>query len=184
VPFTDGKKGLNILIDLKEALASEGKNLISYFEKAVTLSLIDEAWKHHLRAVDDLKQEVQLASYEQKDPIVIYKKEAFNLFSEMMGEVNREIASFLFKGQVPQSDGEQVRNAEQEKQKAFAKKIQVGRGEIMTGANPDNGQQQPQQQEVEPKQEPIRVGDKTGRNDPCPCGSGKKFKNCHGTDMV
>ena len=184
VPFTDGKKGLNILIDLKEALASEGKNLISYFEKAVTLSLIDEAWKHHLRAVDDLKQEVQLASYEQKDPIVIYKKEAFNLFSEMMGEVNREIASFLFKGQVPQSDGEQVRNAEQEKQKAFAKKIQVGRGEIMTGANPDNGQQQPQQQEVEPKQEPIRVGDKTGRNDPCPCGSGKKFKNCHGKDMV
>ena len=183
VPYTDGKKGLNILIDLQDALATEGKNLISYFEKAVTLSLIDEAWKHHLRTVDDLKQEVQLASYEQKDPIVIYKKEAFNLFSEMIGSVNRDIASFLFKGQVPQADPEHVRNAEQEKQKAFAKKIQVGRGEMMTGANPDNGQhQQPQQEEKKP--EPIRVGDKTGRNDPCPCGSGKKFKNCHGKDAV
>jgi preprotein translocase subunit SecA len=180
VPFTDGKKGLNVLIDLDSALKNEGKDLISYFEKAVTLALIDEEWKHHLRAVDDLKQEVQLASYEQKDPIVIYKKEAFNLFSSMMGGVNRDIASFLFKGQVPQADENQVRNAEQEKQKAFAKKIQEGRGEMMSG-NSDSGQ--PPQQEVEKKQEPIRVGDKVGRNDPCPCGSGKKFKNCHGKEV-
>jgi preprotein translocase subunit SecA len=186
VPYTDGKKGLNIYIDLDKVLKSEGRDLNSYFEKAITLSLIDEAWKHHLRAVDDLKQEVQLASYEQKDPIVIYKKEAFNLFSAMVGEVNRDIASFLFKGQVPQTEAP-VRNAEQEKQKAFARKIQEGRGELEAPAQ-ENGnpvqQQQPQQQEVKEKQEPIRVGDKVGRNDPCPCGSGKKFKNCHGKDVI
>ncbi|HLP21000.1 MAG TPA: SEC-C metal-binding domain-containing protein, partial [Chitinophagales bacterium] len=188
VPFTDGKKGLNIYIDLQKVIADEGKDLNSYFEKAITLSLIDEAWKHHLRAVDDLKQEVQLASYEQKDPIVIYKKEAFNLFSDMIGSVNREIASFLFKGQVPQADPQQqVRNAEQEKQKAFANKIQVGRGEVENNApvaNNNGPQNQPPQQEPQIKQEPIRVGDKVGRNDPCPCGSGKKFKNCHGKDVL
>jgi len=183
IPFTDGKRGMNILVDLQKTLKADGKDLTSYFEKAITLSLIDEAWKHHLRAVDDLKQEVQLASYEQKDPLVIYKKEAFNLFSSMMATVNRDIASFLFKGQVPQVETP-VRNAEQQQQKAFAKKIQEGRGEIMTsGNNNENGQQQPQQ-EVERKQEPVRVGDKVGRNDPCPCGSGKKYKNCHGKEAV
>lgn len=181
VPFTDGKRGLNILIDLAKAVKSEGKDLNTYFEKAITLSLIDEAWKHHLRAVDDLKQEVQLASYEQKDPIVIYKKEAFNLFSVMIGSVNRDIASFLFKGQVPQADPEHVRNAEQEKQKAFARKIQEGRGDLVESSNSANNQQP--QQEVEKKLEPIRVGDKVGRNDPCPCGSGKKFKSCHGKEV-
>ena len=98
----------------------------------------------------------------------------------MIGSVNRDIASFLFKGQVPQGDGDNVRNAEQEKQKTFAKRIQEGRGEIMDG-NPSGGPQPPQQ-EVEKKMEPIRVGDKVGRNDPCPCGSGKKFKNCHGKE--
>jgi preprotein translocase subunit SecA len=179
IPFGDGKRGMNVVVDLQKTLNTQGKDLTSYFEKAITLSLIDEAWKHHLRAVDDLKQEVQLASYEQKDPLVIYKKEAFNLFSAMIGTVNRDIASFLFKGQVPQLESP-VRDAEHEKQKAFAKKIQEGRGEIMTG-NPQNGQEQ-SQQEIERKQEPVRVGDKVGRNDPCPCGSGKKYKNCHGKE--
>lgn len=185
VPYSDGKKQMTIFVDLEKALQSQGKDLNAYFEKAITLSLIDEAWKHHLRAVDDLKQEVQLATFEQKDPIVIYKKEAFNLFSGMIAEVNREIAYFLFKGQVPQADPEQVRNAEAERQKAFAQKIQVGRGEIenpqVNQAN-DGGQPLPPQQEPERKLEPIRVGEKIGRNDPCPCGSGKKFKNCHGKD--
>ncbi len=187
VPYTDGKKGLYIFIDLTKALNSGGKDLNTYFEKAITLWLIDEAWKHHLRAVDDLKQEVQLASYEQKDPIVIYKKEAFNLFSAMVSEVNRDIASFLFKGFIPQEQAP-VRNVELEKQKAFAKKIQEGRGEmentVQNAPNVDATQNQPQQQEVKEKQEPIRVGDKIGRNDPCPCGSGKKFKNCHGKDAL
>src|SRR5581483_9698302 len=120
----DSKHGVNVYVDLEKSIKNEGKDFASNFEKAVTLALIDEAWKHHLRAVDDLKQEVQLASYEQKDPLVIYKQEAFNLFSDMIGTVNREIASHLFKGQVPQNDSEQVRNAEQQKEKAYAKKIQ------------------------------------------------------------
>jgi len=182
VPYGDSKKTLNIYVDLEDIIANGGKDLSGYFEKAITLSLIDEAWKHHLRAVDDLKQEVQLASYEQKDPIVIYKKEAFNLFSGMIGEVNREISSFLFKGQVPQAEPpQQLKSAEQQKEKAFAKKIQEGRGDMMDG-NTDNGQQV--QREIEKKQEPVRVGEKVGRNDPCPCGSGKKYKNCHGKDAA
>ena len=184
IPYGDSKKTLNIYVDLENVIETGGKEIQGYFEKAITLSLIDEAWKHHLRAVDDLKQEVQLASYEQKDPIVIYKKEAFNLFSAMIGEVNREISSFLFKGQVPQAEApQQLKNAEAPKEKAFAKKIQEGRGDVMDG-NPANNQQQAPQQEVEKKQEPIRVGDKVGRNDPCPCGSGKKYKNCHGKDAA
>ncbi|HWB61969.1 MAG TPA: SEC-C metal-binding domain-containing protein, partial [Chitinophagales bacterium] len=181
IPFSDSKKGINVLVDLEGIIKSDGKSLQTYFEKAITLALIDEAWKHHLRAVDDLKQEVQLASYEQKDPLVIYKKEAFNLFAAMIGEVNRDIASFMFKGQVPQADPDQVRNAEQQKQKAYANKIKEGRGDLES--NPGGGPQAPQPQQEEKKLEPIRVGEKIGRNDPCPCGSGKKYKNCHGKDQ-
>jgi preprotein translocase subunit SecA len=184
--LSDGKKGVNILVDLAETLQNQGKTIVSQFEKSITLALIDEAWKHHLRAMDDLKQEVQLASYEQKDPLVIYKKEAFNLFTAMIGQVNRDIASFLFKAQLPQGDGsssEQVRNAENEKQKAFAKKIQEGRGSLEEPTLPQGEEQQVPQQAPVQRQEPVRVGPKVGRNDVCPCGSGKKFKNCHGKGM-
>lgn len=183
VPFSDGKRGMNILVNLEHVINNAGKDLTINFEKAITLSLIDDAWKHHLRAVDDLKQEVQLATYEQKDPLVIYKKEAFNLFSDMISNVNRDIASFLFKGTVPQADPEHVRNAENQRQKEYAKKIQEGRGDVENAPQQqgtDGGPQVPQQ--VEKKPEPIRVGPKVGRNDPCPCGSGKKFKNCHGKE--
>jgi len=186
IPLSDGKKGVNILVDLAETLQNQGKTIVSQFEKSITLALIDEAWKHHLRAMDDLKQEVQLASYEQKDPLVIYKKEAFNLFTTMIGQVNRDIASFLFKAQLPQGDGsssEQVRNAENEKQKAFAKKIQEGRGSLEESTLPQGEEQQVPQQAPVQRQEPVRVGPKVGRNDVCPCGSGKKFKNCHGKGM-
>lgn len=180
IPFSDGKRAMNIVVDLQKTITAAGKDLPTYFEKAITLALIDEAWKHHLRAVDDLKQEVQLASYEQKDPLVIYKKEAFNLFSSMIATVNRDIASFLFKGQVPQVETP-VKQAEPTPQKAFAKKIQEGRGEVM--ANPTGSEQEPQQQLPERKQEPVRVEKKIDRNAPCPCGSGKKYKKCHGKDL-
>lgn len=187
IPLNDGRRGMNVLVDLHEMIATEGKGLGGKFERVITLALIDDAWKHHLRAVDDLKQEVQLASYEQKDPIVIYKKEAFNLFSSMISSVNREIASFLFKGQVPQADPQQVRNMEQaqQEQQQYAKKIQEGRGEVEGDPSmQQNGGPQAPQQQVEKKPEPVRVGPKVGRNDPCPCGSGKKFKSCHGKDIV
>lgn len=180
IPFSDGKRAMNIVVDLQKTITAAGKDLPTYFEKAITLALIDEAWKHHLRAVDDLKQEVQLASYEQKDPLVIYKKEAFNLFSSMIATVNRDIASFLFKGQVPQVETP-VRQAEPTTQKAFAKKIQEGRGEVM--GNPASGEPEQQQQQPERKQEPVRVEKKIDRNAPCPCGSGKKYKKCHGKDL-
>lgn len=186
IPLNDGRRGMNVLVDLQEMIATNGKGLGGKFERVITLALIDDAWKHHLRAVDDLKQEVQLASYEQKDPIVIYKKEAFNLFSSMISTVNRDIASFLFKGQVPQAEPtQQLRNAEQVQQEQYAKKIQEGRGEVEgdPSAQQNGGPQAPQQQ-VEKKPEPVRVGPKVGRNDPCPCGSGKKFKSCHGKDIV
>lgn len=178
IPYSDGKRGINILVNLEKAIKNDGKDIFIQFEKTITLSLIDEAWKHHLRAVDDLKQEVQLATYEQKDPLVIYKKEAFNLFSEMVSNVNREIASFLFKGTVPQADPEHVRNAENQQQKQFAKRIQEGRGSMDAVQQTGNSPQAPQQ--IEKKTEPVRVGPKVGRNDLCPCGSGKKYKNCHG----
>lgn len=180
IPFTDGKRGFNVVVDLTATIENNGKELIQEFEKNITLALIDEEWKHHLRAVDDLKQEVQLATYEQKDPIVIYKKEAFNLFSAMISNVNRDIASFLFKGQIPQADPNQMRQAESQ-QSAYAKKIQEGRGSIEP--NPAVPQENEAHQNVEKKQEPIRVGDRVGRNDPCPCGSGKKYKKCHGKDL-
>jgi preprotein translocase subunit SecA len=182
VPFSDGKRGINVLVNLEHVIGNDGKDLHVNFEKAITLALIDEAWKHHLRAVDDLKQEVQLATYEQKDPLVIYKKEAFNLFTTMISNINRDIASFLFKGNVPQADPEYVRNAESQKKKEFAKKIQEGRGSLedAPSANATNPQAPPK---AEKKPEPVRVGPKVGRNDPCPCGSGKKFKSCHGKDV-
>jgi preprotein translocase subunit SecA len=182
IPYTDTKRNISIVVDLQSTLANGGKNLVMELERSITLGLIDDAWKHHLRAMDDLKQEVQTASYEQKDPLVIYKKEAFNLFSSMVSEVNKEIASFMFKGRVPIADENQVKNAEQEKQKAFARKIQEGRGDEMS-SNTGGGEQNPQAQQVEKKAEPIRVGEKVGRNDPCPCGSGKKYKKCHGKHL-
>jgi preprotein translocase subunit SecA len=181
IPFSDGKRGFNVVVDLKETLSNSGKELIKEFEKNITLAIIDEEWKNHLRAVDDLKQEVQLATYEQKDPIVIYKKEAFNLFTNMISNVNRDIASFLFKGQLPQTEPGQMKEADQP-QKAYAKKIQEGRGALEQNPSSQSNEQQPQQP-IEKKPEPIRVGDKVGRNDLCPCGSGKKFKKCHGKDL-
>jgi preprotein translocase subunit SecA len=136
--------------------------------------VIDDAWKDHLRLMDDLKHEVQMAGYEQKDPLVIYKIESFNLFKGLMSSINKEITSFLFKGMIPVTEPEQVRAAQQE-QTSF-KGMRETRDDGM-----GDGSAAPQQaQEPVRKAEPIRVGEKIGRNDPCPCGSGKKYKQCHG----
>ncbi|MCW3125363.1 MAG: secA, partial [Bacteroidetes bacterium] len=181
IPFTDARRGVNIYVPLEEVVKNGGKDLMTYFEKNVALSLIDDAWKDHLRLMDDLKQEVQTAGYEQKDPLVIYKIESFNLFKSLISHINKEIASFLFKGMIPVSEPQKVKAAEQE-QTSF-KGLKESRNDV--GGSPSQGQvQQGQPQQAEPvkKLEPIRVGDKIGRNDPCPCGSGKKYKNCHGKD--
>ena len=182
VPFTDGKKGIQVIANLRKSYESKGKEVVHAFERGITLSIIDEAWKEHLREMDDLKQSVQGAVYEQKDPLLIYKFEAFGLFKKMMGEVNRDVISFLFKGSLPN----QQLNQAQAPQRTDYSRLREGRGAEMkapvngeNGTNGQTGNGQPQEQK---KLEPIRVGPKIGRNDPCPCGSGKKYKNCHGKD--
>jgi len=182
VPFTDGKKGLNVLAHLDKTLGSGGTELTNALEKSITLSVIDDAWKEHLRAMDDLKQSVQTAYLEQKDPLVIYKMEAFNLFNNMNNDVNKDIVSFLSHSSLPiQQENAQLKEGRQQKtdmSRLSANKDQVDDAGQDYGANekdyydPSGGA----------KQEPIKVGPKIGRNDPCPCGSGKKYKQCHGKD--
>lgn len=181
IPFTDGIHGINVYVELQPVIASNGANLREAFERAIALVLIDDAWKRHLRAMDDLKHEVQTAGYEQKDPLVIYKIEAFKLFQNMLSEVNKEIASFLFKGQLPKPESRQQPHEAKPPQQ-FAKRMSEGRGEV-EGATKPGSQVAQQANQPRPKVEPVRVGPKVGRNDPCPCGSGKKYKACHGKDM-
>jgi preprotein translocase subunit SecA len=176
VPFTDGKKHMQVLVNMDKTLATEGAELANALERSVTLGLIDEAWKEHLRAMDDLKQSVQTASYEQKDPLVIYKMEAFTLFSNMNAEVNRNIVEFLCHAGIPTEDGgQQMREGQQQKTDLSKMKTQH---ETVDAAGHNNDYIDP----TPVKQEPIRVEKIAGRNDPCPCGSGKKFKQCHGKE--
>ncbi len=180
VPFTDGKRGLQSLASLDKTLETEGVELINSLERSVTLGLIDDAWKEHLRAMDDLKQSVQTATYEQKDPLVIYKVEAFNLFSQMNGEVNKNIVSFLCHANIAVEQEAPVREGKQEK--TDLSKLRANKEEI-DNAGQDYAANENDYYDPSPvKQEPIRVEPKIGRNDPCPCGSGKKFKNCHGRE--
>jgi preprotein translocase subunit SecA len=146
------------------------KELAIAIEKGITLAIIDDEWKEHLREMDDLKQSVQNATYEQKDPLLVYKLESFELFKSMLGKVNKEISSFLFKGNLPVTYTDNVKAAEEER--TDLSKLKTGRSDLPAG----NNQQRTQ------KVEPVRVEKKVGRNDPCPCGSGKKYKQCHGKD--
>ena len=179
VPFTDGKKTIQVVTPLVEAYETEGKSISHYFEKNIILALIDNAWKEHLREMDDLKQSVQGAVYEQKDPLLIYKFEAFELFKQMIDRTNKETISFLMKGNLPQQNAQQrVQQAPQ--QQIENQKLQTSRTDHTGIAAPQarGGLQEPPQQK--PKLEPVRVEKKVGRNEPCPCGSGKKYKQCHG----
>ncbi len=171
VPFTDGKKALNILTPLEKNLQTEGKQIITEFEKNVSLAMIDESWKHHLRRMDDLKKEVQNASLEQKDPLLIYKLEAFELFKGLASEINRNVVSFLFKGNIATPDAQNVKT-NQEAQRTNLDNLQTSRNEA-----PDQNGAENQERRVA---EPVRAQPKVGRNEPCPCGSGKKYKACHG----
>lgn len=175
VPFTDGIKQVNAVVNLKKAFETQGAELIAAFERTITLALIDEAWKEHLREMDELKTSVQNAVYEQKDPLLIYKFESFNLFKKMLEEVNQDVLSFLFKGFIPAQDPNQVKEA-RPPQRTDMSKLKTSHEEAPT-SNTGNGAPPQQAQKV---QAPVRAEPKVGRNDPCPCGSGKKFKNCHG----
>jgi preprotein translocase subunit SecA len=180
VPFTDGKRGLQVLASMDKTLTTSGLELLNSLEKTVTLNLIDDEWKEHLRAMDDLKQSVQTATYEQKDPLVIYKVEAFTLFKNMDEEINKNIVSFLCHTTIPLENESQVKEGRQ--QKTDLSKMQ-SRKQDFDGSGTEPAPTENDYYDPTPvKQQPIVVGPKIGRNDPCPCGSGKKYKACHGKD--
>jgi len=175
VPVSDGKVAFNVLVNLDKNINSSGTTLVSQSEKSIALSLVDDAWKEHLRAMDDLKQSVQTATYEQKDPLVIYKMEAFEMFRKMDLEINHKLVQFLCHAHIPtESNG--VKEGRQ--QKTDLSKLSANRNEEVAG---ENGYHDPSEAQ---KQTPVQVGPKIGRNDACPCGSGKKYKACHGKDAV
>ena len=175
-PFTDGIRSVQVISNLRKAYESKGRDLILGFEKAVVLAMIDDSWKEHLRELDDLKQAVQNASLEQKDPLVIYKLESFNLFKEMIIKSNKEVISLLMKGGLPSENNQQTQaKFVQEQPKQKKEKLTESRDENIV--EEQNAQQKP-------KVQPIRVEAKIGRNDPCPCGSGKKYKSCHGQGIA
>ena len=165
VPFTDGVKTLNVATDLEKAYESKGKQLIQDFEKNISLAIIDDAWKTHLRKMDELKQSVQLAVHEQKDPLLIYKFEAFELFKEMIVQVNKDVISFLFKGELPQENQQQIREARQEKTNKNLKeqKDEIQNLDERSSISRAAGQTQGQQQQV--TETIVREQPKIGRND-------------------
>ena len=175
-PFTDGIRGVQVMTNLKRAYDTKGRELVLGFEKAVVLAMIDDSWKEHLRELDDLKQAVQNASLEQKDPLVIYKLESFNLFKEMIIKSNKEVISFLMKGGLPNEQN-------QRQQPRFTQNAPPPKKEKLVETRNENAVEE-QNAQQKPKPQPIRVDAKIGRNDPCPCGSGKKYKNCHGVGIA
>ena len=185
VPFSDGRKGLNVLVSLDKTLNSNGEELVHALEKTITLAVIDDAWKEHLRAMDDLKQSVQTAYLEQKDPLVIYKVEAFQQFKNMDAEVNKDIVTFLTHAAIPVQQ-ENAPLKEGRPQKTDYSKMRINKDEVDAAGEDYAANQRHRFQPGGPgtavKQEPVKVGPKIGRNDPCPCGSGKKYKNCHGKE--
>lgn len=172
VPISDGQRVYQIVTNLKKAYETGAKELIRSFSKSMILYIIDEHWKEHLREMDDLKQSVQNAAYEQKDPLLIYKFEAYELFKNMIDKMNRELVSLLMKAHIPLRDPSQIQEARQ-RQKLDMSKYETSRTDALQAG----------QNTQERNREPVRVEKKVGRNDPCPCGSGKKFKACHGRDL-
>ena len=179
VPITDGKLVYNIRCNLKEAYESECKVVVREFEKAILLHNIDDAWKENLRELDELKKSVQNASYEQKDPLLVFKLESVTLFDNMVNKINNTSVSTLMRGQIPVQTPEEVREAAPEPQHKQPKYTE-SHEDLSDGGAAEAAQRDTRER----RQEPI-VKEKTpGRNDPCPCGSGKKFKNCHGKGLV
>ena len=172
VPVGDGKRIYQVIVNIKKAYDSKGKELIRAINKTINLVMIDEYWKEHLRDMDDLKQSVQNATYEQKDPLLIYKFESFKLFSEMLEKIAREVLAFLLKAHIPlRQDQDKLDKAGSERRRTDLSNTQTSRPDLLT-------------QSAEPRSNaPVHVEKQVGRNDPCPCGSGKKYKHCHGKDL-
>jgi preprotein translocase subunit SecA len=175
VPISDGIKVFQVITNLKAAAETNGRELVRAYEKTVVLATIDEEWKEHLREMDELKQSVQNATYEQKDPLLVYKFESFELFRDMVTKVNRDVISTLMKGHIPIQDPDQVKEAER-RRRLDMNNMRASKSDFTQYSSSGGGDAQDRQR----KTEPVRVEKKVGRNDPCPCGSGKKYKLCHG----
>ena len=171
-PITDGVKTMNVICPVQKSYENGGREVQLSIEKNITLAIIDDMWKEHLRELDDLKTSVQNASYEQKDPLLIYKFESFNLFEKMLLDINRQIASFLSRASLPVKQESEMKEAQQPT--SNQRNLRTSRNDA------------PEAQRTAPREkpQPVHVEKKVGRNDPCPCGSGKKYKNCHGKDAV
>ena len=181
VPITDGRGMMNIPCDLKEAYDTECKSVVKQFEKAVSLHIIDDCWKENLRQLDELKHSVQNASYEQKDPLLIFKLESVKLFDNMVDDMNNRISEILMRGQIPQLQQE-VKEAAPERR---SQRYQESKGDEMVDQNQKAAASQDTRESAQQqRRQPIRKDKMPGRNEPCPCGSGKKFKNCHGRGLV
>ncbi len=180
VPITDGKKVYNIGCNLKEAYETECKSVVKEFEKAIILHIIDDCWKENLRELDELKHSVQNTSYEQKDPLLIFKLESVKIWDNMIDELNNRTTSILMRGQIPEMQQQDVKEAapEQRSQRYTEQKDDLVDHNQQAAANQDTRETARQQ-----KTQPIIKDKMPGRNDPCPCGSGKKFKNCHGRGL-
>ncbi len=174
-PLTNGHLGYNIPVNLQRCKESDGAEIYKAFSKVVMFTTIDDAWREHLREMDDLRQSVQNASYEQKDPLLIYKFESYNLFSKMLEQVNRNVLAILNKAYIPvkEQNAEAIQRERQQKAKVDVNKLQASRMAAAAAAG----------QAEKSKPAPMHVDKKIGRNDPCPCGSGKKYKNCHGKGL-
>lgn len=177
VPITDGKRVFQIICNLEKAYQNKGKELVKSYQKQIVLNTIDEAWKEQLREMDDLKQSVQNATYEQKDPLLIYKFESFNLFKILVARVNKDVVSTLMKGQIPIQNPDQVRAADSRRRTDLSK-YKTQKSDLPGAENAMEGASRNTQESS--RIQPVKVEKKAGRNDPCPCGSGKKYKQCHG----
>ena len=183
IPITDGKKTYNIAVNLKKAAETESKEVIREFEKRMLLYVIDDEWKEHLRQLDDLKQSVQNASYEQKDPLLIYKLESFGIFKRMLDSLNRRAIAILLRGQIPQQQPQNVQQAAAQQRSDYSR-YRTQKDAVQSAAHA-SGMAQAAGRDTREQQrpEPIRVEKKPRPNDPCPCGSGKKYKQCHGKGL-
>lgn len=179
IPVTDGKRVFNVSTHLETAYKTESKEVVKSFEKQTLLYVIDDEWKEHLRQLDELKNSVQNASYEQKDPLLIYKLESFGLFKEMVDAMNKKAIAILMRGQIPVREPEQLKEARPAKQTDFSR-LRTTKDEYSSNSSKSGGDPTKQDTREPQRIEPVHADKKPGRNEPCFCGSGKKFKNCHG----
>lgn len=186
IPFTDGVKGMQLYVNLREAVERNARPVPETLERNITLAMIDETWKDHLRAMDDLRQSVRMASYEQKDPLLIYKFEAFELFKKALLEINQHIISFLYRAGIPVQEAP-PQAAQMPPQRTDMSQMRDNKAQIEAAgedyAADENDYYQEPGAPPAVRRQPVQVEPKIGRNDPCPCGSGKKYKACHGKHL-